>query len=222
MEGLVLFGDVIRSRRDAPAATSWLRTLRADLRKAYPARERLADFQFTQGDELQGLLHPDADPTKAVIRAALHPAAMPRKGADIAMRWVIVRGIVDSGSGPATQRSGPAFIAARERLAVAGARRERVAATAGDAVANELLDGLAPLLGELLADLTRRQREIAWPILVDGLRRSEAATRLDIRRATVSVAADRAHLRGIADLAHAIHVLTSRGVPAPDAKIAGP
>jgi hypothetical protein len=215
MEGLVLFGDVIRSRRDAPAATAWLRTLRADLREAYPAGERLADFQFTQGDELQGLLHPAADPTRAVIRAALHPAAMPAKGADIQMRWVIVRGDVDAGTGPATQRSGPAFIAARERLGVAGARRERVVAVAGEPTADELLEGLAPLLGELLADLTRRQREIAWPILVDGLRRSEAAARLNIKRATVSVAADRAHLRGIADLAHAIHLLTSRDGAAP-------
>src|SRR5262249_9965642 len=143
MEGLVLFGDVIRSRRDAPAATSWLRTLRADLQDAYPAGERLADFEFTQGDELQGLLQPDADPTKAVIRAALHPAAMPDGDADIAMRWVIVRGAVDAGSGPATQRSGPAFVAARERLAVAGARRERVAAVAGNPGADELLEGLA-------------------------------------------------------------------------------
>ena len=56
MEGLVLFGDVIRSRRDAPAATAWLRILRADLQTAYPPDERLAPFEFTQGDELQGLL----------------------------------------------------------------------------------------------------------------------------------------------------------------------
>jgi hypothetical protein len=215
MEGVVLFGDVIRSRRDAPSATSWLRKLRAELREAYPPAERMADFQFTQGDELQGLLHPAADPTKAVIRAALHPAAMPEKGDDIAMRWVIVRGPIDAGTGPATQRSGPAFITARERLAVASARRERVAAIGGDPTADELLDGLAPLLGELLADLTRRQREIAWPILVDGLRRSDAAARLHIRRATVSVAADRAHLRGIADLADAIHLLISRPDRAP-------
>jgi DNA-binding CsgD family transcriptional regulator len=209
MEGLVLFGDVIRSRRDAPAATSWLRTLRSDLRRAYPAGERLADFQFTQGDELQGLLHPGADPTKAVIRSALHPAAMPKGIADIRMRWVIVRGQVDAGTGPATQRSGPAFITARERLATAGARRDRVAVVSDDPATDGLLDGLAPLLGELLADLTRRQREIAWPILVDGLRRSEAAARLHIKRATVSVAADRAHLRGISDLAMVIHRLLS-------------
>jgi len=207
MEGLVLFGDVIRSRRDAPAATAWLRTLRGDLQHAYPAAERLAPFEFTQGDELQGLLDPQADPTRAIIRAALHPASVAPDGEDIAMRWVVVRGDVDPGSGPATQRSGSAFIAARERLATAGARRERVAIQTGDPATDELLGGLAPLLGELLADLTRLQREIAWPILVEGRRRSEAAAALRIQRATVSVAADRAHLRGIDDLALMIRSL---------------
>jgi hypothetical protein len=215
MEGLVLFGDVIRSRRDAPAATAWLRILRSDLQKAYPPDERLAPFEFTQGDELQGLLPPAADPTRAVVRAALHPGSVAPDGSDIAMRWVVVRGDVDPGSGPATQRSGSAFIAARERLAVAATRRERVAIVSGDPAVDDLLDGLAPLMGELLADLTRRQREIAWPILVDGLRRSEAATLLGVQRATVSVAADRAHLRGIDDLARVIRALLARASGGP-------
>jgi len=200
VEGVVLFGDVIRSRGDAPAATAWLRTLRADLNEAYPADDRLAGFEFTQGDEIQGLLAPQADPTRAVLRAALHPDA-------VRMRWVIVRGDVDPGDGPATQRSGPAFIAARERLAVAGPRREAVSAVSGDPATDDLLAGLAPLLGELLGDLTERQREIGWLIVVEGFRRSEAATRLGVSRATVSVGADRAHLRSIAELARVIHVL---------------
>jgi hypothetical protein len=210
MAGIVVFGDVIRSRRDAPGATAWLRTLKADLHEAYPPGERLAPFEFTQGDELQGLIALTADPTRAVVRAALHPAAHPPGKPEIAMRWVISRGDVDPGRGPATQRSGPAFIAARERLATATARRERVAAVTDDAATDELLDGLAPLLGELLADLTRRQREIAWPILVEGLRRSEAAATLHVARATVSVAADRAHLHGIDDLARVIRTLVAR------------
>jgi hypothetical protein len=217
MEGLVLFGDVIRSRRDAPAATAWLRILRADLQTAYPPDERLAPFEFTQGDELQGLLPAAADPTAAVVRSALHPGAVAPDGTDIEMRWVVVRGDVDPGSGPATQRSGPAFVAARERLAVAAARRERVAIVSGDPAVVELVDGLAPHHGELLADLTRRQREIAWPILVDRLRRSEAATLLGVQRATVSVAADRAHLRGIDDLAGVIRTLLARAGGGPDA-----
>ena len=201
--GIVLFGDVIRSRRDAPAATDWLRTLTADLNAAYPDGQRLAPFEFTQGDELQGLLAPDANPLDAILRGTLHPEALP-------MRWVVVAGEVDPGRGPATQRSGPAFIAARERLAQANVRRERVAIVSGDAPTDDLLDGLGPLLGELLADLTDRQREIAWLILVDGLRRSDAAERLHVSRATISVAADRAHLRSISELARVLRTLLER------------
>jgi hypothetical protein len=205
---LVLFGDVIRSRRDSRAATAWLRILTADLGAAYPAAELLAPFEFTQGDELQGLLAVGADPTRAVLRAALHPEA-------VEMRWVVVAGEVDPGHGPATQRSGPAFIAARERLTVAATRRERLAVVSGDPAADELLDGTAPLLGELLADLTERQREIAWPLLVEGLRRSDVADRLRVSRATISVAADRAHVRGLGELARVVRTLLDRATMTP-------
>ena len=60
------------------------------------------------------------------------------------MRWVVVAGEVDPGRGPATQRSGPAFIAARERLTVAVTRRELLAVISGDPATDELLDGAAP------------------------------------------------------------------------------
>jgi DNA-binding CsgD family transcriptional regulator len=203
VNGLVLFGDVIRSRRDAPAATAWLRTLAAELSEVVPEADRLARFEFTQGDEIQGLLCPRTDPIAPIVRAALHPGGRP-------MRWVVVAGTVDPGEGPATQRSGPAFITARERLVVAAARRERLAIVSGHAATDELLDGLAPLLAELLADLTTRQREIAWLLLVERLRRSEAAERLNVSRATVSVAADRAHLRSIAGLARVLTTLLTR------------
>jgi DNA-binding CsgD family transcriptional regulator len=200
VEGVVLFGDVVRSRGDSPRATAWLRTLTADLDRAYGEGDRLAPFEFTQGDELQGLLAPTSDPTRAILRAALHPTGLP-------MRWVVVRGEVDAGEGPATQRSGPAFIAARERLATAAARREAVVAVCGEPRIDDLLAGLAPLLGELLGDLTERQRAIGRLLLVDGLRQSEAAARLGVSRATVSVAANRAHLRSIGELARVIATL---------------
>jgi hypothetical protein len=207
-EAFVLFGDVIRSRRNAPSATAWLRTLSADLTKAYAADERLARFEFTQGDELQGLLVPTADPLAAVIRAALHPGR-------IEMRWVAVRGDVDTGRGPATQRSGPAFIAARERLVTAAARRERLAVVTGDPATDELLDGLTPLLAELLSELTVRQREIGWLLLVEGVRRADAAERLHVSRATVSVAADRAHLRWLGDAIAVLRTLIQRAARDP-------
>lgn len=202
---LVLFGDVIRSRRDSPSATAWLRTLTTDLTGAYPADERLARFEFTQGDELQGLLSPTADPVRAVLRAALHPRRLE-------MRWVIARGDADPGRGPATQRSGAAFVTARERLEAAAARRERLAVVTGHEATDAILDGITPLLGDLLAELTPRQREIGWLLLVEGLRRADVAERLGVSRATISVAADRAHLRWLGDALEVVRTLLARPV----------
>lgn len=204
MNGIVLFGDVVHSRRDSTGSTSWLRTLADELSAAYPAETRLAPFEFTQGDELQGLLAATADPLVAVLRGALHPAGRP-------MRWVVAAGEVDPGTGPATQRTGPAFLRARERVEEAATRRDGLLMSSGDDAADRLLDGLAPLLAELLADLTARQRVIGRLILLEGLRRSEAADRLNVRRATISVAADRAHLRSIARLADALRTIFATG-----------
>jgi DNA-directed RNA polymerase specialized sigma24 family protein len=81
----------------------------------------------------------------------------------------------------------------------------------GDAPTDATLDDLAPLLAELLSDLTERQREIGRLILVDGVRRSEAAERLDVRRATISVAAERAHLRSIERLARRLTAIFAEG-----------
>jgi DNA-binding NarL/FixJ family response regulator len=200
VNAIVLFGDVIRSRRDSTGSTAWLRTLAAELESAYPASSRLAEFEFTQGDEIQGLVRPGADPVQAVLRAWLHPDSRP-------MRWVIVAGDVDPGSGPATQRTGAAFLRARELLAEATARRDRLLMSTGDQSTDGLLDDLAPLLAELLADLTPTQKAVGRIILVEGLRRSEAAARLGVARATVSVAADRAHIRSIGRLARALRSL---------------
>ena len=207
MNAIVLFGDVIRSRRDSSGSTAWLRTLVGELETAYPPSEWLADFEFTQGDEIQGLLVIPADPLDAVIRSALHPDRRP-------MRWVAVAGEVDPGRGPATQRTGPAFLRARELLAEAASRRDGLRLSTGDPTADRLLDDLAPLLAELLGDLTLRQRAIGRLLLVEGLRRSEAAERLHVSRATISVAADRAHLRSIRRLAGALGTLFARGIDA--------
>lgn len=203
----MLFGDVVGSRRNSRAATAWLRTLAADLDAAYPRKERLAAFEFTQGDELQGLLAPAADPTRAVLRAALHPDRR-------RMRWIVVAGEVDPGRGPATQRTGPAFLRARERAEAPATRRDRLLMTSGDPPTDALLDDLAPLLAELLDDLTDRQRVVARLVLVEGLRRSEVAARLAVSRATVSVVAERAHLRSIGRLAGRISALFASGVAA--------
>jgi DNA-binding NarL/FixJ family response regulator len=207
MNAIVLFGDVIRSRRDATGSTTWLRTLASELEAVYPSEARLADFEFTQGDEIQGLLRPGTDPLEAILWAWLHPERRP-------MRWVVVAGDVDPGTGPATQRTGAAFLLARERLAEAAARRDHLLVSTGDPSTDRLLDDLAPILAELLTDMTVTQRAIGRLILVDGLRRSEAAAQLGVARATVSVAADRAHIRSIGRLAGALRFLFETGAEA--------
>jgi DNA-binding CsgD family transcriptional regulator len=203
----VLFGDVVDSRRDPTASTAWLRTLAAELEDAYPGPERMAEFEFTQGDELQGLLVPGVDPLRAVLRAWLHPDRRP-------MRWIVVAGEVDPGRGPATQRTGDAFLRARARAEESATRRDGLLMSSGDTDTDEILDDLTPLLAELLGDLTDRQRTVARLVLVTGLRRSEAAERLGVSRATISVAAERAHLRSIGRLAKRLGALFAMGAAA--------
>jgi hypothetical protein len=204
--GLVLFGDVVGSRKAGPAATAWLRRLVHELDEAY-GDERLAPFAFTQGDELQGLLRTTADPLEAVFRAALRDEAEPP-----AMRWVIAAGLVEPGSGPATERTGPAFLEARSLTSAVRRHRDLLAVRSGDALTDELLEDVAPPLGRLLADLTDRQRLVGRLLLVDRLRQSEVAERLDIARPTVSVVADRAHIRDLQRLRHAVVSLIRTGV----------
>ena len=205
--GIVLFGDVIRSRDDAPTSTDWLRTLTRDLERAYPSDERLAPFAFTQGDELQGLLAPTADPFVAVLRGALHPDRRP-------MRWAISVGMIDPGHGPATERTGQAFLDARELVEASRARRDRLLVRVGVEPADTLLDDLAPLLGDLLEELTDRQRELARLMLLDGRRRSEAAETIGVSRATVSVMAERARIRRIEGLAAVLRRIVRDAVDA--------
>lgn len=198
--GIVLFGDVVGSRRDAEGSAEWLRALCGLLDGAYPRKELKAGFGFTQGDELQGLLAATADPFRAILIGALHEQARP-------MRWVVTVGHVAPGSGPATERTGDAFVLARETLAIAKTRRDRLLVRTGEPGADRLLDGLAPVLGEMLAELTASQRRIAWLVLVEDLRQAEAAERLGIARATVSVAHGRGHVRSIGRLVEALRAL---------------
>ena len=111
------------------------------------------------------------------------------------MRWVVVAATSIRGTARRrSERDRPSSRPASLRGGRGATRRPLV--VSGEPTDDLLLEGLAPLLGDLLADLTERQREIGWPLLVEGLRRSEAAERPHVSRATISVAADRAHLRG--------------------------
>jgi hypothetical protein len=203
LSATVLFGDVVDSRRDT-GASEYLRSVRDELDAAY-GTERLAPTGFTQGDEIQLLLAPGTDPFRAVVRAALHEETRE-------LRWAVVAGPVEPGTGPATERNGPAFHAARDLLERAKTRREGLLAVTGDPSADALLADLGPLLPALLGGLTERQREVGRLIIVDGLRRADAADHLRVSRATVSVIADRGRIRYIARLASALATIFREGV----------
>lgn len=201
---IVLFGDVVDSRSDPAAATAWLRTLCMELETLY-ADDRVAGFGFTQGDELQGLLTPSADPFRAVLHAGLHDGYRP-------MRWAVAAGSIESGTGPATERSGEAFIAAREALEDARRHHDRLVARTGDPRADALLAGLAPLLSELIDEMSDKQRAVARLLVGERLRQAEAADRLGVARATISVVARRARARSIERLARALRAIFAEGV----------
>jgi RNA polymerase sigma factor (sigma-70 family) len=191
--GLVLFGVVVESRRDRVGSTAWLRDLVAELDSVY-SDLRLAPFGFSQGDVLLGLLESEADPFAAILRASLGPGGR-------RMRWVVARGEVDpdptEGRAPAPERTGQAFVTAREAMDAARTGHARLAILTGDAAADLLLADFAPVLVDMLDGLTERQRTVARLALIDDLRQSEVADRLKIRRATVSVAFSRARIRSL-------------------------
>ena len=203
---IVVFGDVIHSRTDPAGSSAWLSALCAGLQTAFEPQV-LAEFGFTQGDELQGLLRPAADPLGVVLRAALAPDARP-------MRWAIALGVVEPGRGPATQRTGEAFIAARAALDETRRRRTSLQIVTGNPAVDPLLDDLGPVLGTALEALSPTQRRVAGMILVEGLRRSEIADRLAVSRATVSVAATRGGVPSLERLARVIRTLIERSRPA--------
>lgn len=193
---LVIFGDAIGSRKARVETAAWMRDMVSELDEAY-GDVRLAPFGFAQGDEVQGLLAPEADPLVAILQTALNPNARP-------IRWVCLWGLVDPGDGPATERTGSAFLAARQAIQVARASRERIVIRTGYGAADELLDGMTPALADLLDGLTKHQRLVARMSLLEGLRQADVAERLGIRRATVSVAVGRARVHSIGRLAGAI------------------
>ena len=194
--GIVMFADVISSRADSAGAADWLRWLVGELDGKF-GDQRLAPFGFTQGDEIQGLLRVEADPLTAVLVAALATDARP-------VRWAIVHGSVHAGRGPATERTGDAFFKAREAINAARTSHERIVIITGDGYADDLLADLTPALADQLDSLTVRQRLVAQLALIEGLRQSEVAERLGVRRATISVAFSRARARSIQHLVDGI------------------
>jgi DNA-directed RNA polymerase specialized sigma24 family protein len=207
--GIVLFGDIVRSRDDAQASTAWLEELCIRLDQAY-AGETLAPFDFTQGDEIQGLLATTSDPFRAVLDAALQEHR--GKNRVPSMRWVVVAGRVDPGRGPATRRTGEAFVRARETLEIATRRGDGLLCRTGDPDADALLDGTAPVLAAIIEDMTDRQRVVARLALVEGLRQADIAERLEVARPTVSVSYARGDVRNLERLVGAVRAIWSQGL----------
>jgi hypothetical protein len=207
--GVVLFGDVVRSRDRAGASTQWLEGLCARLDGVY-GDQRLASFEFTQGDEIQGLLAPEADPFVAVLEASLRshdgPSGVPR------MRWALAAGPVDPGRGPATRRTGPAFRLARQTLEDVRRLKEGLLCRTGDPASDALLDGTAPVLAAIIDAMTDRQREVARLALVEGLRQADIADRLHVARPTVSVSFARGDVHNLARLSGAVRRIWASGV----------
>lgn len=207
--GIVLFGDVVGSRLRPRATTDWLMGLCRDLDTTYGDR-RLASFEFTQGDEVQGLIRPDADPFTAVLRSTLPEPGAPDHAPR--MRWVAVLGGIDPGQGPATHRTGDAFVRARAALERARDDRDGLLCQTGDTTADEYLSGTAPVLSAIIARMTDRQRQIARLALVDGLRQSEIADRLQVARPTVSISFGRGDVRNVGRLTEAVRAIWADGV----------
>ncbi len=208
VRGVVMFGDVIASREAPSSATGWLASLCRSLDDVY-RDERLAAFEFTQGDEIQGLLRPTADPFRAILASMLRPSSGP-KGVP-RMRWVAVLGRVDAGRGPATHRTGPAFVRARALLTQARSERDGLLCETGDPTADAYLAGTAPMLAAIIERMTDRQRQVARLALIDGLRRSEIAERLDVARPTISVSYARADVRNLSRLVDALRRMWTDG-----------
>jgi hypothetical protein len=200
----VVVADVVDSRAAMSGSTAWLRALTADLDERY-RDARIAPFGFTQGDELQGLLAVDADPLVGFLVASLHPERR-------RMRWAIAAGEVEPGEGPATERTGAAFIEARR--AITGARKDRLGLvmSSGSGDSDALLADVTPVLAELLEDLSPLQRSIGRLMLVDGRRQAEVAEALGVARPTVSVAHARGRLHSIARLVRASKAIFTAGV----------
>ena len=207
---MVLFGDVVHSRRcRRRLPPPGLSSCRLGLDDRY-RDERLAEFEFTQGDEIQGLLapRPTRSPPCCTPRSNATPAR--RRAADALGRsrpaaWI--RATARRRVEPATRSSGSTGIRVpsepgRMAFAVEPVMRTQThCSTDWRRCSHRIIDAM-----------TDRQREVARLALVEGLRQSEIADRLGVARATVSVSWARGGVRNLGRLVRAIRAIWSEGV----------
>jgi hypothetical protein len=209
----VLFGDVVRSRAGRAGGDRLAARAHRRSRDRVSALCQAGAVRIHQGDELQALLRIEADPFEAVWCCAERWTSVPCRCAGSS--WPA---LVEPGRGPATERTGPAFLAARTTArSRPRARRDGLVVRVGDGPSDDLLAELGPLLADLLADLTERQRSIARLMLVDRLRQSEVAERVGVSRATISVMAERARIRRIEGLLAVLRRIVADGIAAREA-----
>lgn len=161
-----------------PVSAATITSLRSRLDDAFPG-SLLAPFALDAG-RIVGLLDPLADPLRPVLVGGVGDGA-------VRVRWAIAQGELASGRGGIARRASALMAVADEAIDVARTRRDHLVVRTGIEGADRLLDGIAPLLVELLDDLTDRQRTVARLILLDRLRQSDVADALGVSRATVSV-----------------------------------
>ena len=205
--GICIFGDVVGSRARPTEATAWLERLRDRFETTCP--ERLAAFEFTQGDEIQGLLPIDTDAIRLVLDAMLRPHAGPDAGPR--MRWVIAAGRIDPGEGPATKRTGEAFLTARTLISEAHRDGDGLRCATGDAQADVLLDDVAPVLASLIDRMTDRQREVLHLQVIERMRQEAIAERLGVSQPAISGLLARGGARDVARLTAAVRTLLTDG-----------
>jgi hypothetical protein len=201
---LILLGEVAGTRQDGSGSTAWLRSLASELDEAY-GPERLGHFDLSESGVLGGRITGTADPLVAVLHGALGSGSRP-------MRWICVRSCPDGLDGETGDAGLPGSAAAFEALKAARAAHEMLVLRTGRSDTDRLLADMTPALTGMLGDLTARQRAVARMALLEGLRQSEVAQRLGVRRATISVSFARARIQSLAALVSAIRrVFSSAG-----------
>jgi DNA-binding CsgD family transcriptional regulator len=189
-----------------------LATLCADLNRAF-AGGVLVPFELDAG-RLVGVLDPGVDALRAVLVASVG-------GGPVRVRWGIAQGALEAGGGDLADRARTPIAAADEAIGVGRARRDHLIVRTAVEGADRLLDGIAPLLVDLLDDLSDRQRIVARLILLDGLRQADVADELEVSRATVSVMVGRGRIRAVDRLGGAIRAVMAAAEAVESEGVAG-
>ncbi len=153
-----------------------LATVATEINELYEDTELVFPFRATSSNCIEGRLGPGADPLAAILLGTL--AAGPE------LHWTVVADSKQRTDEPSADRRGGVQPRAGGRAVV----------RTGSDHEDRLLEDLLPALFDQLDELTERQRTVVRLALVDGLRQSQVAARLGVKRATVSISFERSHV----------------------------